>query len=92
MFAFRLVAIRPFLDEIKQIPYLTLKNLGQRHDEYRPKYSQVIFRSGPIIVPKIKEIPGVVKKLSREQESAAGGAAAGGAAPAGAGIRTGTKT
>ena len=33
MFAFRFVAIGPFLAEIEQIPYLTLKNLGQGHDE-----------------------------------------------------------
>ena len=81
MFAFRFVAIRPFLAEILQIPYLTLKNLGQGHDENRPKSNQVIYRSGPTIVPKMKEIQKVVQKLSREQESATGG-----------GILTGTKT
>ena len=37
MFAFRFVAIGPFLAEIKQIPYLTLKNLGQGRDKNRPK-------------------------------------------------------
>ena len=41
-------------------------------------------------MPKMKEIPKVVQKLSREQESAAGGGAAGGGA--GGGVRTGTKT
>ena len=67
-------------------PCLTLKNLGQGHDESRPKSNQVIYRSGPTIVPKMKEIQKVVQKLSREQESAAGGGAGGG------GVRTGTKT
>ena len=81
MFAFRFVAIGPFLAEIWQIPYLTLKNLGQGHDENRRKSNQVIYRSGPTIVPKMKEIPKAVQKLSRGQESAAGG-----------GVRTGTKT
>ena len=42
MFAFRFVAIGPFLAEIEQIPYLTLKNLGQGHDESRPKSNQVM--------------------------------------------------
>ena len=68
--------------EIKQIPYLTLKNLGLGHDENGPKCNQVIYRSGPTIVPKMKEIQEVVQKLSREQESPAGGAH----------VRTGTKT
>ena len=36
-------------------------------------------------MPKMKEIPKVVQKLSREQESAAGGGGGGG-------VRTGTKT
>ena len=85
MFAFPFVAIGPFLAEIRQIPDLTLKNLGQGHDENRPKSNQVIYRSGPTIVPKMKEIQKVVQKLSREQESAAGGGGAGG-------VRTGTKT
>ena len=52
---FRFVAIGPFLAEIKQIPYLTLKNLGQGQDKNRPKSNQVIYRSGPRIVPKMKE-------------------------------------
>ena len=68
----------------EQIPYLTLKNLGQGHDENRPKSNQVVYRSGPTIVQKMKEIQKVVQKLSREQESAAGGG--------GGGVRTGTKT
>ena len=91
MFAFRFVAIGPFLAEIWQIPYLTLKNVGQGHDENRPKCNQVIYRSGPTIVPKMKEIQKVVQKLSREQESAAGGGGGGGGG-AGGGVRTGTKT
>ena len=81
MFAFCFVAIGPFLAEILQIPYLTLKNLGQGHDENRPKSTQVIYMSGPTMVPKMTEIQKAVKKLSREQESATGG-----------GVRTGTKT
>ena len=85
MFAFRFVAIRPFLAQIKQIPYLTLKNLGQGHDENRPKCNQVIYSSGPTIVPQMKEIQKFVQKLSREQESATGGGGSGG-------VRTCTKT
>ena len=82
MFAFRFLGIRPFLAEILQIPYLTLKNLGQGHDENRPKSNQVIYSSGPTIVPKMKEIQKVVQKLLREPESAASGG----------GVRTSTKT
>ena len=67
MFAFRFVAIRPFLAEIQQIPYLTLKIQGQGHNEYRPKSNQVIYGSGTTIMPKMKEIQKVVQKLSREQ-------------------------
>ena len=89
MFAFRFVAIGPFLVEIQQIPYLTLKNLGQGHDENRRKSNQVICRLGPTIVRKMKEIQKVVQKLSREQESAAGGGGNGGGP--GGGLRTGTK-
>ena len=33
-----------------------LENLGQGHDENRPKSNQVIYRSGPTIVPQVKEI------------------------------------
>ena len=90
MSAFRFVAIEPFLAEIWQISYLTLKIEGQGHDENRPKSNQAIYRSGPTIVPKLKEIPKVVQKLSREQDSVAGGGASGGAS--GGGVRTGTKT
>ena len=79
MFAFRFMSIRPFLAEILQIPYLTLKIQGQGHDENQPKCNQAIYRSGPTIMPKMKEIQRVVQKLSRGQESAAGG-------------QTGTKT
>ena len=52
------------------------------------KVDQNLIRSGPTIVPKMKEIQKVVQKLLREQESAAGGRAGGG----GGGVRTGTKT
>ena len=69
-----------------------MKIQGQGHDEYRPKSNQVIYRSGPTIVPKMKEIKKVVQKLSREQESAAGGGGGGAGAGAGGGVRTGTKT
>ena len=69
-----------------------MKNLGQGHDENRPKSNQVIYRSGPTIVPKMKEIQKVVQKLSRGQEAAAGGGAGGGGGGAGGGVRTGTKT
>ena len=54
-----------------------LENLGQGYDDNRPKSNQEIYRSGPTIVPKMKEI--------QKQESAAGGGAGGG-------VRTGTKT
>ena len=64
--------------------YLTLKIQGQGLDQNRPKSNQVIYRSGPTIMPKMKEIQKVVQKLSREQESEAGGG--------GSGVRTGTKT
>ena len=65
-----------------------MKNLGQGQGQGRPKSNQVIHRSGPTIVPKMKEIRKVVQKLSREQESAAGGGGGGG----GGGVQTGTKT
>ena len=65
-----------------------LENTGQGHDENQPKSNQIIYRSGPAIMPKMKEIQKVVQKLSREQESAAGGGGGG----AGGGVRTGTKT
>ena len=77
------MAIGPFFAEIKQIPYLTLKNLGQGHNKNQPKSNQAIYTSGPIIVPKMKEIWKGVQKLLREQESAAG---------CGGGVQTGTKT
>ena len=54
-----------------------------RSRENQQKSNQVIYRSGPTIVPKMKEIQKVVQKLSREHESAAG---------YGGGVRTGTKT
>ena len=52
MFAFRFVAIGPFLAQIWQILYLTLKNLGQGHDENGPKSNQVIYRSWPTRNPR----------------------------------------
>ena len=67
---------------------MTLTNLGQGHDENRPKSNEVIYRSGPTIVLKMKEIQTVVQKLSREQGSAGGGGAGG----ACGGVRTCTKT
>ena len=45
----------------EQIPYLTLKIQGQGHSENRPKSNQVIYRSGPLIMPKMKEIKKVVQ-------------------------------
>ena len=63
-----------------------LENLGQGHDINWPKSNQVIYRSGPTIMPKMKEIQKVVKNLSHEQESAADGGGDGG------GARTGRKT
>ena len=50
-----------------------LKIQDQGHNANRPKSYQVIYRSGPTIMPKIKEIQKSVQKLSREQKSAAGG-------------------
>ena len=41
MFAFRFVAIRPFLAEIKQILYLTLKIQGQGHDQGQIRWSHL---------------------------------------------------
>ena len=49
-----------------------MKIQGQGHDENRPKSNQVIYRSGPIIMPKLKEIQKAVQKLSCEQDSATG--------------------
>ena len=55
MFAFHFMAIGPFLAEIYQIPYLTLKIQGQGCDENQPKSNQVIYWSGPISMPKMKK-------------------------------------
>ena len=63
------------------------ENVGQGHDENRPESNQVINRSGPTIMLKMKEIQKFVQKLSHEQESAAGCGCGGGG-----GVRTGTKT
>ena len=55
--------------------------------------NQLIYRSGPTIVLKMKEIQKVVQKLSRGQESAAAAAGSGsGSGGGGGGVRTGTKT
>ena len=50
--AFCFVTIRPFLDEIQRIPYLTLKIQGQGDDQNLSKSNQVIYISGPSILPK----------------------------------------
>ena len=89
--AFCFVAIGPLLAAIQPIGYLTLKIQGQGHDENRPKSNQLIYRSGPIIVLKMKENQKIVQKLSSGQESAAGGGG-GSMGGADAGVRTGTKT
>ena len=47
-------AMGSFLAETNQI--LILKIQGQGHSENRPKSNQVIFRSGPSILPKMKQI------------------------------------
>ena len=57
-------------------------DLEKSRSRSRRKSNQLIYRSGPTIVPKMKEIQKVVQKLSRGQEAAAGGG----------GVRTGTKT
>ena len=61
-----------------------MKIRGQGHNENLPKSNQVNYRSGPTIMPKLKEIQNVVQKLSREQDSVADGG--------GGVVRTGTKT
>ena len=53
------------------MPYLTLKIEGQGRDKNGLKCNQVINRSGPTIVPKMKETEKVVHKLSCGQKSAA---------------------
>ena len=40
---------------------------GQGHNKNQPKSNQVIYRSGPTIVPKMKEIKKVVHKLMPKQ-------------------------
>ena len=82
MFVFCFMAIGPFLTEIKQIPYLTLTIQGQGHNKNWPKYNQVIYRSGSLILPQMKEIWKVVQNLLHEQKSVASSS----------GVRTGTKT
>ena len=62
-----------------------LEKSRSRSQKNGPKSNQVIYRSGPTIVPKMKEIQKVVQKLSREQESVAGGGGGGS-------VQTGTKT
>ena len=101
MFVFCFVAIERLLAEIWQIPYLTLKIQGQGHDENRPKCNQVIYRSGPTIVPKMKEIQSLSKVIAwtkvcgRRRCRPGAGAGANSCATAtatAAGVRTGTKT
>ena len=46
---------------------------GQGHDQNRQKSNQVIYSSGPSILPKTNEIPKIDRKLSREQKSVAVG-------------------
>ena len=55
MFTFRFVAIEPFLAEIEQIPYLTLKIECQGHNKNQPKSDQVIYRPEPSILLKWKK-------------------------------------
>ena len=55
---------------------LTLKihGQGQGHNDIPPKSNQVMYRSEPTIVPKMKEIQNVVRKfIAWEQESTTGG-------------------
>ena len=49
---------------------------------------QVLYRLGLLILPKIKEIWKVVRKISPEQSHSVGGGGGGGRG----GVRTGTKT
>ena len=58
-------------------------DLEKSRSRSRQKSNQVIYRSGPTILSKMKEIQKVVQKLSREQASVDGG---------GGGVWTGTKT
>ena len=51
---------------------MTLKIQGQGHGENRPKSNQVIYRLGPSMPPKMKEIWKVIQKLLCEQDSVAG--------------------
>ena len=44
MFAFHFMAIRPFLAEIKQIPYLTMKIQGQGHGHGQTQWSHLMSR------------------------------------------------
>ena len=71
-----------FLAEIQQIAYLTLKIQGQGHNENWPKSNQAIYRWGPTIVTKMKEIQKVNQNSLCEQKSAGGGG----------GVGTSTKT
>ena len=63
-------------------------DLEKSRSRSQRKSTKIQYRSGPTIVPKMKEIQKVVQKLSRGQEAAAGGGGGGG----GGGVRTGTKT
>ena len=50
------MSIGPFGADIEQIPDLTLKIQSQGYVENRPKSNQVIYRSMPSILPKMKKI------------------------------------
>ena len=55
MLAFYFMSIGPFGADIEQIPDLTLKIQSQGYFENRPKSNQVIYRSMPSILPKMKK-------------------------------------
>ena len=46
---------------------MTLKIKGQGHNENRPKFDQVIYGSGPSILPEINENCKIVWKLSDQK-------------------------
>ena len=85
-FAFCFMAINPFFSDIANWIFDLKKIMIKVMAKHRPKSNLVIYRSGPPILPKMKEIWKVVWKLSREQKSAAGGTSSGSE------IWTGTQT
>ena len=54
-----------------QIPHLALKIHGQGHDDNWPKSNQAIYRSEPSILPRMKQIPKFVRKLSNQCKTSA---------------------